>query len=332
MSFQQVDCLPVVEWAHWWDKTIERWHGEGLPEALTDAFEIRRHFGLDPFHQLWIGSFGPDTPAAPSHGAGIVADQAGYETVLPTLYVEPARWPHGANLDVLRDWADKQARGQAVVWITLDGYFWFPRKLLGIEGHLYAFYDQRDLMHRINADLLAHHQRVLDAVLEILTPDFMTFAEDMSYNHGPMISRELFEEFLAPYYRQIVPRLRQAGVRVIVDTDGDVTGLVEWMLSVGVEGFLPLERMAGVDVVELRRRWPGLLMLGGFDKTVMHLGDEAVRAEFERLLPAMRQGGFIPSVDHQTPPGVSLRQYRRYVAIARQYCRRAADEMVGRRS
>ncbi|MGW8258332.1 MAG: hypothetical protein ACWGMZ_12670, partial [Thermoguttaceae bacterium] len=30
-------------------------------------------------------------------------------------------------------------------------------------------------------------------------------------------------------------------------------------------------------------------------------------------------GGFIPSVDHQTPPGVSIDQYRIYLRLLRDY-------------
>ena len=310
-----------VDWAGFWDQTLQRWRREGLPGELTDHFEIRRQLGLDPYQQAWIGGFGPEVPAPTSHGAGVVANEREYERLLPKLYPDP--WGGGAGRGQLRDWAQRQARGQLVVWITLDGFFWFPRKLLGIQRHLLAFYDQPALLRRINADLLAYNRRVLESVLEILTPDFVTFAEDMSYNHGPMISPELFEEFLAPCYRQITPRLREAGVRVFVDTDGDVTELVGWLLPVGVEGLLPLERMAGVDVVQLRRRWPRLLMIGAFDKTVMHRGPQAVRAEFERLSPAMRGGGFIPAVDHQTPPEVSLAQYRQYVAILQECCQAA---------
>jgi hypothetical protein len=33
----------------------------------------------------------------------------------------------------------------------------------------------------------------------------------------------------------------------------------------------------------------------------------------------MRTGGFIPSVDHQTPPGVSLEQYQLYVRLLKEY-------------
>lgn len=38
----------------------------------------------------------------------------------------------------------------------------------------------------------------------------------------------------------------------------------------------------------------------------------------------MLSGGFIPSVDHQTPPGVSLKNYRIYVRLLMEYAERAA--------
>jgi hypothetical protein len=49
-----------------------------------------------------------------------------------------------------------------------------------------------------------------------------------------------------------------------------------------------------VDVDLLRERHPHFLLLGHYDKMVMPLGEEKMRAEFERLLPAMKKGGFIP--------------------------------------
>jgi len=35
----------------------------------------------------------------------------------------------------------------------------------------------------------------------------------------------------------------------------------------------------------------------------------------------MEAGGFIPSVDHQTPPDVSIREYRTYVRLLAEYVR-----------
>jgi uroporphyrinogen-III decarboxylase len=71
--------------------------------------------------------------------------------------------------------------------------------------------------------------------------------------------------------------------------------------------------------MRLRQLHPDLRMIGHYNKLVMHKGEAAIRAEFERLVPLMKTGGFIPSVDHQTPPGVSLEEYRLYVRILKEY-------------
>jgi hypothetical protein len=182
-------------------------------------------------------------------------------------------------------------------------------------------------MHQINEDILQFNLRVIDEICSVTTPDFMTFAEDMSYNNGPMLSQEQFEEFIAPYYRRIVPELKKRGILVIVDSDGDISVPTQWFLDAGVEGLLPLERQAGVDMCAMRQKYPTMRFIGHYDKMVMPHGAEAMRAEFERLKPVAARGGFIPSVDHQTPPGVSYRQYLDYLKLYEEF----AWE-VGRRS
>jgi uroporphyrinogen-III decarboxylase len=76
--------------------------------------------------------------------------------------------------------------------------------------------------------------------------------------------------------------------------------------------------------MKIRQAHPRLLMVGHFDKMVMNRGEAAVRAEFERLLPLMRTGGFIPSVDHQTPPHVTLEEYRMFRRLLDEYTEKGA--------
>lgn len=108
-------------------------------------------------------------------------------------------------------------------------------------------------------------------------------------------------------------------MRVIVDSDGDITKPAAWFERAGIEGILPLERQAGVDMNVLRKLYPKQLYIGAFDKMVMHHGEAAVRTEFERLLPAAHKGGLIISVDHQTPPAVSLDDYRLFLRLFNEY-------------
>ena len=103
----------------------------------------------------------------------------------------------------VEQWAQLQERGEAVIWFSVNGFFWWPRTLFGIEQHLYAFHDQAELMRRMIQDLVEWQFKVFDEMARVCQPDFMSFAEDMSYNHGPMLSKEFFDEFMMPYYRQV---------------------------------------------------------------------------------------------------------------------------------
>ena len=236
----------------------------------------------------------------------------------------PAFFPcHDASIAGMAAWADRQRRGDAVVWCTIEGFFWFPRTLMGFEKLMFAFSDQPELLHEINRDLLAFNFGLLDKIFDVCIPTFMTIAEDMSYNHGPMISKQTFDGFIAPYYRQLLPRLQEHNIPLIMDTDGDVTLLAPWLEELGVKGVLPLERKAGVDGLKLRGQFPTLFMAGHFNKMTMNQGEDVMRAEFERLRPIIKAGGFIPSVDHQTPPGVSLEQYRCYLRLLSEYTKTA---------
>jgi hypothetical protein len=316
MDFQPVDRLPRWEWAMWWDETIARWHGEGLPRGMkfSDVFDIARYFGLDPYQQFWFSTTEATIEAAQHHTEGTVANMDDYRRVKPRLYPD-----HSASIETMRPWSAQQARGEAVVWATLEGWFWFPRTLMDIEKLSYAFYDQPELVHAMNHDLTEFNLRLIHQMSKVCVPTFMTLAEDMSYNHGPMISQQVFEEFLAPYYRRLMEALSELNIPLIVDTDGDVTQLVPWLQAVGVAGVLPLERQAGVDALKLREQFPKLRMVGHFNKLTMDKGEAAMRAEFERIAPLMRGGGFIPSVDHQTPPAVSMDQYRLYLRLLEEY-------------
>jgi hypothetical protein len=314
--------LPMIEWAAWWNETVDRWGREGLEVTGVSYLQLQERFGLDPMVCTGAAPRVPEGLKPDAEGRPAIRDEATYEKVRKHLFAQ--EWIEETKVAVaeLRERHDK---GEIVVRFWLDGFFWFPRRLLGIEPHLYAFYDQPALMHRMNDDLAEFNIRAVRELFPLLKPDMVGFAEDMSYNNGPMLSEASFREFLMPYYQRVIPHIRAAGVKVLVDSDGDISAMVPWLSEAGIEGIYPLERQAGVDLAQLRWDYPDFLLLGGYDKMVMSRGEAAMRAEFERLLPVMKAGGFIPSVDHQTPPGVSLANYRIYLRLFAEYAAKAAS-------
>lgn len=312
MNFRPVDRLPIVEWAGWWTETLERWRAEGLPPEL-DRYGVCRYFGLDVYKQTAAQPLRAKRRDLRLRAPTLDAYLTLCKDLYPTPAVDARAWETRAR---------EQASGDIVLSLVLYGFFWFPRTLFGKEEHLYAFYDHPELMHRINGDLADWTCRVLDEVLPVCRPDFVQFSEDLSYNLGPMLSRDHFDEFLRPYYERVLPRLKDHGILAIVDSDGNVTEPAAWFEAAGLDGVLPLERRAGCDVAVLRAAHPRMRFLGHFDKLVMDKGERAMRREFERLLPSARKGGYLISCDHQTPPGVSLEDYKLYVRLFGEYAAR----------
>lgn len=315
MNGQPVDELPILEWAYWWDKTLEQWHAEGLPQGL-DAKAMQDYFGLAHHSQFWLAHKAADCPKEPSHGAGILQTKEDYAALRPYLL------PNDAVLRIAPQLLNLQpahAHGDTLLWYTLDGFFWWPRVLMGIENHLFSFYDEPELYHTICEDLLQWQIRMIDEMAQYAKPDFMTIAEDMSYNHGSMLSKELFDTFLLPYYKRLVPEIQKHGTRVFIDSDGDITNAVPWFIEAGIEGILPLERQSGVDVAKIRALYPDFLMIGSFDKMCMFKTPEDIRTEVLRVLPTLRKGGYLPAMDHQTPPGTPLANYRTYVELMKEF-------------
>ena len=318
LNFEPVDAFPKIEWAAWWNKTVERWQQEGLSEEMNYT-EILEYFGMD--NLICIG-VGPKFPEKIHIGDGHVHSMEEYLMWREELYSDQIIENFVQRARELKPLHDE---GKIAIRVWLDGFFWFPRRLFGIEEHLYAFYDEPELMHMMNQDLLEFNIKAIRALYQVLVPEFVGMAEDMSYNKGPMLSKACFDEFVAPYYKQLVPKLRERGIRVLIDTDGDVEPLIPWFKECGIQGVIPLERQSQVDVARIREKYPEWIMIGGYDKTIMHLGEEAMRKEFERLLPTMKKGRYIPAVDHQTPPDVNMENYRTYVRLSAEYMKKAAE-------
>jgi len=217
--------------------------------------------------------------------------------------------------------AAKEAAGQGLM-ITqhLVGGYMYLRSLIGPEELLYAFYDQPELIHdcmktwfELADNVIAEHQKHV-------TLDEIFFAEDICYNHGPLISAEMMQEFLLPYYQQVIANLRPRQIDqsrhlyVQVDTDGDCRPTIPiYGNSIGMDSMSPFEVASGCDVVEIGRQYPSLVMRGGIDKRILAGGRAAIDEMLNRILPAMKQrGGYVPCCDHGVPAEVPFEDYLYY--------------------
>jgi len=212
---------------------------------------------------------------------------------------------------------------------VMDGFFAMPRELLGVQNQLLMYYDDPSLMRDMADHLCNLWLAMLEKIVVHIDLDLVSFFEDMAFKNGPLISPRMFDAFCAPHYRRITGFLRAHGVdTIMVDTDGNCWDLIPGFLAAGVNGLWPMEAQAGMNVAEVRKAFPNLLIVGGINKMAVAQGKEAIDAELEaKLPPLLPTGGYIPTVDHLVPPDVSWTNFCYYRQRLSEYiCRYAPDE------
>ena len=275
----------------------------GIVEDLGDRVIVRDRLGVKS-EQLRHHTAFPRFIEFP------VKNRADYEALRPRLDPDTA----GRCCRGWDTWARMRSDQGRPVFMWLRGFFGFSRDLIGLENLCLAYYDQPDLVQMMAEGRCAFIKRLYSPVLDRVHVDVVRFWEDMAYKHGAMISPETFRRFMLPYYQEVIDFFHSKGVDcVAVDSDGNVLELCALFLEGRADAVYPLEMAAGSDPALLRERYPGLALVGGVDKRELAAGPEAIDRELERLLPVVRQGGYLPGVDHAVPPDVSLENYEYYL-------------------
>jgi uroporphyrinogen decarboxylase len=224
-----------------------------------------------------------------------------------------------------RNWdslVKKYANRDYPLCVNIRGPFWWTRDMVGLKGIALGIHRYPELIKEI-MDFCAEFQtEVLHRALDDLDIDFVIISEDMAYKNGPMIGPGTVKEFMSTAYHEIAKFFREHGVKIlIVDSDGNVELLIPIWLKLGLNGIIPCEVAAGMDVVKLGEKYPDLIMIGGIDKRELAKDKESVKKEVEyRVPPLVKRGGYFPGVDHAVPADVPLENYKYFVSLLKNHC------------
>ena len=201
--------------------------------------------------------------------------------------------------------------------LSLGGYplgiFGTLAHLLGYEKLFIYYHDQPDLLKDILDTFTDVWIAVWEEVLSRIEIDCLHLWEDVSMGAGSMVSPATFKEFMTPYYKKLTSFLKSKGVNIILlDTDGNCSELIPLFLDAGITGLWPMEVSAGMDVVEARKKYPSLQIMGGIPKLDISMGKEKIDEFLEPVSWLLKQGGYIPFGDHSIPPSVSWENFKYY--------------------
>jgi len=342
---EAVDRPPY--WLNWspWASTWERWKREGKPDYITD---YRTFFDPDQVPLPLPMNTGP----CPRIERTVLEEDEDYVTFIDSWGIKRRDTKRGESMsDFLefpvknrRDWEEfrekyldpddpRRLEGnwrevglewREKGWPVQLGYypdggvFGAFRWLMGDLEGLIAFHTMPDLVHEIMDHMTDVYLTVWGKAIQEVQADSIHMWEDMCYRAGPLISPQMWEDFLGPNYRRIKEFAKKHDIHVIsVDTDGNPDRITPAMMDAGVNLLFPLEVAAGCDVNIWREKYPTLAYMGGIDKRALAQGAAAIGRELERIRPAVEKGRYIPDLDHVIPDDVSWENYCYYVQALR---------------
>lgn len=151
--------------------------------------------------------------------------------------------------------------------------------------------------------------------------DGMVIWGDVAYSQTMLFDPEYWRLYFKPWVKAMIEECHKNSLPVIYHGCGNVELIFEDFVEMGLDAYNPLEVKAGMDAVELKRKFGDKIgYCGNSNIQVWETGDkELVRKEVLRKLNAAKGGGFIFQSDHSVSSNVSGHTYDYIVNLVREY-------------
>jgi uroporphyrinogen decarboxylase len=334
---QEVDRIPMLDTA--WDGTIRRWHNEGLP---SDAW-WEDYFGFDKnillrtdnspkFEKKIIEKTDRYTIETTEWGAThkVFNELDSTPEVLDFYYSDKSRWEEAKARMLVYDesripwkyleenFPKWRAEGRFTKLLVYFGFDVTHSHFLGTENTLINMYEEpewiMDIFDTYLNTSLDLCQRILDKGYDF---DGIFWWDDMGYKGSPFFSNDMYRELLQPFHKRAVDWAHERGLVTELHSCGYIEPLLPAVLETGVDMLNPLEVKAGMDPAALKAKYGDKLAFHGGINAQYWDNIELVKAEMERIIPIVKEGGgYVFASDHSIPNSVSFENMKEIARLA----------------
>ncbi len=139
--------------------------------------------------------------------------------------------------------------------------------------------------------------------------DLYLLISDLGSQSGPLISKSMFHEFVAPYLKEMIDRIHHLGGKVLFHSCGTIASLIPELIELGVDVLDPIQPSGPAMQPEALKKGFGerLCFHGGIDMQDLlpHGTASQVRTEVRRYCDVLGAGGgYILGPAHLFQPDV----------------------------
>ncbi len=303
MDYRKSDRPPLFEEGIR-EQVLETWREQGLRNCdLSQIFQYDYREEIEPnLNPI------PDIVAWPR----APAELRGFERRLD---------PHDSRR-LPADWERRverwQSRDYPLILRVHRGFF----QTMGVDDWerfiavIYLLKDEPSLVRGILEIQANFAAQMAEKILGDVRVDAALFSEPIGGNHGPLISPQMYSEFLMPGYRHLLSILRRHGVKTtIIRTYANARVLLPPLVQAGFNCLWACECAPGaMEYREIRMEYGrDLSLIGGIDTDWLYQDPELIRPLIsEVVLSLLAKGGYLPLADGRVRAGVPFEHYAAY--------------------
>jgi uroporphyrinogen decarboxylase len=173
--------------------------------------------------------------------------------------------------------------------------FWCPffhdvADFLGMDNYFLKMYTHPEVVHAITGRILAFYldanRRLFDQAGDLI--DGFFFGNDFGTQLDLLISPEMLEEFIFPYFKQLIDLAKSYHKQVLLHSCGSIFKIIPRLIELGVDGLHPLQaRAANMQARNLAAQFHGkIAFIGGVDtqELLIHSTPAEIKKEVKRLM------------------------------------------------
>jgi len=141
--------------------------------------------------------------------------------------------------------------------------------------------------------------------------EFICINSDYGYNQGPFISPQMYSEIVTPFLTEIIDAIHSMGRKAMLHSDGDLRLILDQLVSTGIDGYQSVDPQGHMDIAEVRRDYPELLLMGNVQTSLLQdTADAPIRESVRYAMNAAKPGGrYIFSTSNCIFEGMPLKSY-----------------------
>lgn len=121
--------------------------------------------------------------------------------------------------------------------------------LRGYENFLFDMVDEDERIEKVLDVVTSFHEELIQRFIA-LHPDVITIPEDLGMQTGPMISPDLFKQYISPCYDRLIRPIKQAGILVHEHSDGYIMDLTDELIRLGSDVINMQDLVNGIDNIQ----------------------------------------------------------------------------------